>query len=88
MAAPSVEFYNTNTSTNINAAASVPCQPDQLALASPEIHVQIEGGPRVLFDRHQNIAIAVQTLRRIMTTEATRGAKVVDVRFEGRAYIQ
>lgn len=88
---------NTNSSNansapkNINVAVSVlpPCDLVALRFGSQEIHVQLaEDGPRVLFDRHNDLQRAVGGLQRVLAERATKAYKTIDVRFGDRVYVQ
>lgn len=83
---------NNNTSqTPVNRSLNVvdkPCDLQALRFNSQEIHVQLKDGPRVLFDRHQDIRAAVATLKRVLTQPNIASARIIDVRFGERVYIQ
>lgn len=79
----------TNTG-NINDAPPVipPCDLVLLRLHSQELHVQLKDGPRVLFDRHENLTHAVSTLQRLLSQPANAHVTYIDIRFEERVFIK
>lgn len=82
---------NANTSnTNTIKPIVVPtdCDISALAKASQEIHAKLKDGPLVLFDRHQDLALAVQTVKRLLTNQENSGATYIDIRFQERVYIK
>ncbi|MEK7537629.1 MAG: hypothetical protein AAB619_01495 [Patescibacteria group bacterium] len=82
---------NTNPVTaNVNSSQPVPlpCDREALRYGSPEIHAQLTDGPRVLFDRHSDLAQAVQALKRVLSERTDKVPRIIDVRFAGRVYVQ
>lgn len=77
----------TNTNSNLSGN-SVACDVTALRYASQEIHVQLKDGPRVLFDRHEDLGQAVQALQRVLSEHSGATYKTVDVRFGERVYVQ
>lgn len=64
------------------------CDPELLRLGGPEIHVQLKDGPKLLFDRHQDLVAAVSTAQRVLQDPKNLQAKYIDLRFGERVYIQ
>lgn len=79
-----------NTNGMVNASpVTLPCDPEALRMSSQEIHVQFKDGPAVYFDRHENLVKAVNTLKRLFTSDpTTRKARYIDVRFAERVFVQ
>lgn len=80
----------TNGNTNISGPIVVQteCDVAALAKASQEIHVKLKDGPLVLFDRHQDLKLAVETVKRLLTDQVNAGATYIDIRFQERVYIK
>ncbi len=74
-----------NSTVNINQSV---CDLASLHQSSQEIHVQLEHGPEVYFDRHQNITEAVDALQRVLTDSHTNPKQYIDLRFLPRVYVQ
>jgi hypothetical protein len=66
----------------------VSCDLAALRPTSQEIHAQLKDGPRVLFDRHENLPRAVETLGRILGEPQNAHVTYVDVRFEERVFVK
>ncbi len=64
------------------------CNLADLAKNSQEIHAQLKNGPLVMFDRHENLTTAVNTVKRLITDKNNAGAVYIDVRFQERVYIK
>lgn len=80
---------NTNPVTaNVSQPVPRPCDREALRYSSPEIHAQLTDGPRVLFDRHSDLAQAVQALKRVLSERTDKVPRIIDVRFAGRVYVQ
>ncbi len=83
---------NTNAEVNTNSQDPIVVQTDcdtaALAKASQEIHAKLKDGPLVLFDRHQNLELAVRTVKRLISDSANSGATYIDIRFQERVYIK
>lgn len=82
---------NTNSLSNLNSAVpavTVPCDTAALRYGSQEIHVQLKDGPRVLFDRHEDLSQAVRALQRVLSERNGSTYRTVDVRFGERVYVQ
>lgn len=76
---------NTNQTASTEAP---PCDVLALRLSSQEIHVRLVDGPLVLFDRHQDLGLAVTTLQRLLTQPENRSAQYIDIRFQERVFIR
>ncbi|GEM_PF-2105007 len=81
-------FSNQNTNTLEPTVVQTDCDKAALAKASQEVHVKLKDGPLVLFDRHQDLALAVQTVKRLIADSANSGATYIDIRFQERVYIK
>lgn len=83
---------NLNGNENINAVkplvVQTECDIAALSKASQEIHVKLQDGPLVLFDRHQDLALAVRTVQRLVSEKSNAGATYIDIRFQERVYIK
>lgn len=82
---------NVAVNNNLNTEPQVvvsDCDLAALAKASQEIHVKLKDGPLVLFDRHQDLALAVQTVKRLLADSSNSGASYIDIRFQERVYIK
>lgn len=77
---------NVNNSTNRNIVQTT-CDVAEARQASQELHVQIHQGPLVMFDRHEDLAEAVRTLKTLLGQSENQHAQYVDLRFEQRVYI-
>lgn len=77
-----------NDNTNQPTVVRTNCDIVALAKASQEIHVKLKDGPLVLFDRHQDLKLAVQTVKRLLADKANAGATYIDIRFQERVYIK
>lgn len=80
----------TNRNSNANATRVVqrPCDLNDLKYSSQEVHVQLQDGPRVLFDRHSDIHQAVESLAKVLKQPQASAIHTVDVRFGERVYVQ
>lgn len=88
-----VRTTNLNTSGNVNAPivnepAPVTCDITQLRQNSPEIHLKLDNGPTIYFDRHQDLQQAVSTVQRVLQDPQNLSAQYIDVRFGDRVYVQ
>jgi hypothetical protein len=86
---------NVNDSTTSNVSANTntqtittPCDAQALRYSSQEIHVQLTDGPRVLFDRQNDIPKAVATLQRVLTQAEAKSYQSIDVRFGDRVFVK
>lgn len=77
-----------NANTNTSEPVIIPCDVQELRYSSPEIHIQLKDGPRVLFDRHNDLQEAVNALQRVMSQPGAQSYKQVDVRFGDRVYVK
>ncbi len=84
-------LLNTNASpltTNVQSAPQPPCNLEQLHASSQEIHLQLEHGPAVYFDRHENLPQAVNALVQVLAHPSAPITKYIDLRFGDRVYVQ
>ena len=79
---------NSALNTNEDVVELPPCDLVALKKNSLEIHVQLADGPRVYFDRHQDLRAAVNALQRVITENKASGASYIDVRFPERVYVK
>ncbi len=79
---------NDNVNTSVPMVVPTDCDLVALAKASQEIHAKLKDGPLVLFDRHQDLALAVQTVQRLIANPDNNGASYIDIRFQERVYIK
>ncbi len=77
-----------NVNGDTNTSESPPCDLAQLHYNSQEIHLELDKGPQVYFDRHQNLEQAVQTLVAVLAHPTAPITKYIDLRFGQRVYIQ
>lgn len=82
------DFDEVNTNTQGPTVVQTDCDKTALAKASQEIHVKLKDGPLVLFDRHQDLQLAVETVKRLLAEQANAGATYIDIRFQERVYIK
>ncbi|MBI5466783.1 MAG: hypothetical protein HY975_01030 [Candidatus Kerfeldbacteria bacterium] len=83
-----VSQTNRNSNTNTTRAVQRPCDLQELKYSSQEVHVQLQDGPRVLFDRHGDVAQAVQSLTKVLKQPQASPIHTIDVRFGERVYVQ
>lgn len=77
--------------TNLNVPEVVlepTCDLAVLKLSSPELHIQLQQGPKVLIDRHQDIRQAMNSVQRLLADPKNARATYFDVRFGERVYIR
>lgn len=78
---------NANISTTNTEVTTPPCDLGALHQASQEIHVQLDHGPAVYFDRHQDLSQAVTALDLILRRpNASAIHSYIDLRFLPRVY--
>lgn len=78
---------NTEPLTNLNTNIEV-CDLAKIHFSSQEVHLQLEHGPRVYFDRHQDLNQAVDSLVRVLTHQTTPITQYIDLRFGDRVYVK
>lgn len=78
----------TNSPVNTNTAVQQPsCDLGALHASSQEIHVQLDKGPMVYIDRHQNLTQVANALQTVLTQpKATPAKEYIDLRFLPRVY--
>lgn len=85
---PPTDSRNTNLNANIRLNPfSQTCNDQALKRTRPEIHVQIKDGPEARFDRFQDLAAAVQRVRRILA-QPDPPNEYIDVRFGDRVFVK
>lgn len=77
---------NLNSSTGLTNVPT--CDLAKLRQNAPEVHVQLADGPRILFDRRQDLVQAVGIVQRVLQAPENRQAQYIDVRFGERVYIR
>lgn len=77
-----------NADINTNSVIQPPCDLAALHDSSQEIHVQLDHGPEVYFDRHQSLSDAVTALDLILRhpNAGTTVRDYIDLRFLPRVY--
>ena len=82
---------NIQVNGNVNQGIPIPsiiiCDTIEARSESQEVWMQLKGGPKVYFDRHENIAHAMQAVAQLLEDPKNRTASYIDARFEERIYI-
>lgn len=91
VAAPTTNSTNTdlvNRPSTIQTPPESSCDLRSLKYSSQEIHVQLTKGPRILFDRQNNMQQAVDALQRVLAQPNSGAYTSIDVRFGDRVYVK
>lgn len=78
---------NANPADDLNVNQPV-CDLAATHFSSQEIHIQLDQGPDVYFDRHEDLSQAVAALERVLTDGHTTAKRYIDLRFLPRVYVQ
>ncbi|MBI2984543.1 MAG: FtsQ-type POTRA domain-containing protein [Candidatus Kerfeldbacteria bacterium] len=76
------------TNTPSQPQTTPDCDLPGLHFRSLELHAQLRDGPRLLFDRQQDLDQAVAIAQRVLLDPANRQANYIDIRFGERVYVR